>query len=185
MDVTEQTEEQRAEAEVLSGSAPALGTEAEVPAEVPRVLTELPLALPPPPPPPPGINRAWLRLAYALEFWIALIAIFIVWSQVGGQPHLDLMAWYIKLILAVAMALCAVKTTSAMVERPRAWNAGSMMWLLAVLVLSVLMSYVTYWYHLHEQDDQGTDENSATSVSNRMVERNFLRVVISSGRENR
>jgi magnesium-transporting ATPase (P-type) len=180
MDVTEQTEEQRAEAEVLPGSEATLRTEAEVP----HGLTELPQALPPPPPPPP-INRAWLRIAYALEFWIALIAIFIVWSQVGGQPHLDLMAWYIKLILAVALAFCAVKMTSAMVERPRAWNTGSIMWLLAVLVLSVLMFYVTYWYHLHEQDDQGTDENSGTTVSNRMFEQNFLRVVITSGRENR
>src|ERR1039457_3104952 len=180
MDVTEQTEEQRAEAEVLPGSAATLRTEAEVP----HGLTEPPRALPPPPPPPP-INRAWLRLAYALEFWIALIAIFIVWSQVGGQPPPDLMAWHIKLILAVAMALCAVKMTSTMVDRPRAWNAGSVMWLLAILVLSVLMVYVTYWYHLHEQDDQGIDENSGTTVSNRTVEQNFLRVVITSGRENR
>jgi len=33
-----------------------------------------------------------LRLAYATQFLIALIAVFVLWSQVGGQSHLDYMA---------------------------------------------------------------------------------------------
>jgi hypothetical protein len=179
MDVTEQAEERRAEAEVLPDAAAMLQAQPEAP----ETLT---VHLPPPPPsaPPPPLNRTWLRIAYVVEFWIVLIAVFIVWSQVGGQAHLDLMAWYIKLICAVALACCAVGMTSAIAERPRAWNAGAMVWLLAMLVLVTLMSYITFWYHLHEQDDQQTDENSATTVSNRIVEHGFLRVVMKRDGEN-
>jgi hypothetical protein len=32
-----------------------------------------------------------LRLAYTTLYLIAIIAVFVVWSQVGGQGHLDLM----------------------------------------------------------------------------------------------
>ena len=35
----------------------------------------------------------YLRLAYATQFLIAVIAVFTLWSQVGGQSHLDLMPW--------------------------------------------------------------------------------------------
>ncbi|SRR5258708_169224 len=170
MNVSTQAEEQRVEAEGLR--------EAEATHDVAEAPTPLP------PYEPVKHNQTWLRLAYALEFWIALIAIFIVWSQVGGQPHLDMMAWYVKLVCAVAMAVCAVKMTSAMVERPRAWNTASVTWLVAILVLSALMFCVTYWYHLHEQDDQQTDENSATTVSNRTFQHQFPQNVIPRGREN-
>jgi hypothetical protein len=54
-----------------------------------------------------------LRLFYAIEFLIALIATYTVWSQVGGQYHLDLMAWYWKLCLGVGIAFAAVKATAA------------------------------------------------------------------------
>ncbi len=178
MDVTTQAEEQRAETEGLPADSEIVHAEAEAAqgaAELPPLLT---------PPEPEKLNRAWLRLAYALEFWIALIAIFIVWGQVGGQPHLDMMAWYVKLICAVALALCAVKLTSAMVERPRAWNIASVTWLVAILVLSILIFCITYWYHLHEQNDEQGDENSATTVSNRHFEHPLLQHVITRGRRN-
>jgi hypothetical protein len=179
MDVTEQAEEQRAAAEVLPDAAAMLQAQSEAT----PALTVYPPPLPPSALPPP-LNRIWLRLAYVVEFWIVLIAVFIVWSQVGGQAHLDLMAWYIKLICAVAVAFCAVRMTIAIAERPRAWNTAAMLWLLAILVLVTVMSYITYWYHLHEQDDQQTDENSATTVRNRVVEQGFLRFVIKRDGEN-
>ena len=45
-----------------------------------------------------------LRLAYATQFLIAVIAIYVLWSQVGGQSHLDLMPWYVKLGLGAGAA---------------------------------------------------------------------------------
>lgn len=131
---------------------------------------EHPAAAPPPAPPEspqPVLPRAALRLAYIFEFWIVLIAVFTVWSEVGGQGHLDLMAWYIKLACAVAFTWSAVRMTSAAVENPRAWNGRTVKWFFAVVTLSALMAGVTYWYHLHEEPDEpDSDDNSATTVSN-------------------
>ena len=50
-----------------------------------------------------------LRLAYTTQFLIALIAVFVLWGQVGGQSHLDLIPWYLKLGLGMASAFAAVK----------------------------------------------------------------------------
>ena len=58
-----------------------------------------------------------LYVLYAIEFLIALIAIFTVWSQVGGQGHLDLLPWYVKLSTAMALAWSTVRFTSADVVR--------------------------------------------------------------------
>ena len=64
-----------------------------------------------------------LRLAYATQFLIALVAVFVLWSEVGGQVHLDLMPWYLKLGLGAGAAFAAVKATSAAVSREYAWNS--------------------------------------------------------------
>jgi|SRR5271166_997608 len=175
MDVTEQAEEQRT---VETGvPEPA----AEVPSDVPSV--EIPPSTPEPEQPP--FNISLLRLAYAFEFWIALIAIFTVWSQVGGQGHLDLIAWYLKLTVSVALAWAGVRMTGAIVEHGRAWNRSTVKWFMAVVALAALAGGITYWYHLHEvPDEPGTDENSATSVSNRAVEGSILRVLNGRSREN-
>jgi len=50
-----------------------------------------------------------LRLAYATQFLIALIAVFVLWSEVGGQVHLDLMPWYFKLAFGAGAAFAMVK----------------------------------------------------------------------------
>lgn len=179
MDVTEQVEEQR----TVEQGMPRVP--AEITPEVPpEALAATPpveeLATPPPPPPAwPVLNPAWLRLAYAFEFWIALIAIFTLWSQVGGQGHLDLIAWYIKLACALALAWSAVRMTGGMVENARAWNRATVRWFVAVVAISALIAGITYWYHLHEvSDEPDTDENSANVVRNGVVEQSFIRDLI-------
>jgi len=172
MEVTEQAEEQRTEEPQAPEVLPAAGP--------PPQLEE-----PASPDAHPVLNRAWLRMAYTFEFWIALIAIFTVWSQVGGQGHLDLIAWYIKLSCALALAWSAVRMTSAMVENTQAWNWTTVKWFLAVLALAVLATGITFWYHLHEvPDEPDTDQNSATTVHNRVLDPNFPRVIIGRDREN-
>jgi hypothetical protein len=107
----------------------------------------------------------WLRLAYSFEFLIALLVIFMLWSEIGGQGHLDLMPWYIKLSSGLAMAWCCVRFTAGMVEEPKAWNFRSARWLSGIIAIAIVMGGITYYYHLHEaQDDQDTDDNRATSV---------------------
>lgn len=170
MDVTEQIEEQRTDTPNVPVADPPLP---EVPLEAVEssAVVDQPAA-----PPWPVLNPAWLRLAYVFEFWIALVAIFTVWSQVGGQGHLDLIAWYIKLVCALALAWSAVRMTGAMVENARTWNRAAVRWFVAVLAISTLIVGITYWYHLHEvTDEPDTDENSATVVRNSVIEQNFIR----------
>jgi hypothetical protein len=106
-----------------------------------------------------------LRLAYMAEFLLALVSIVELWSQTGGQGHLDLMPWYTKLLLTLGMALVVVAGTAAAVSHERAWNAKTFACLLLALMLAGGMAAVTYYYHLHENDEseKNEDENSAKS----------------------
>ena len=106
----------------------------------------------------------WLRLAYAFELLLALIAILSLWSQVGGQGHLDLMPWYTKLLLTVGAGVAVVRATAAAVAGERAWNAKTMAYLLLTLALGMVMGAVTYYYHVHEndEDDAAGDSGVAT-----------------------
>lgn len=107
------------------------------------------------------------RLAYVAEFLLALIAVWTLWSQVGGQGHLDLMPWYDKLVLSVALALVTVLGTMSATEHDRAWNARTLVFLLMAFLIAAAMGVLTYYYHLHEDDDdEGSDSNVAAVVGN-------------------
>ena len=103
-----------------------------------------------------------LRLAYVGEFLLALVAIPALWSQVGGQGHLDLMPWYDKLVLIVALAMVTVLGTIAAVSQERAWNLTAIVCLIVALLLVSAMAGLTYYYHLHEDDDL---EDAGTGVA--------------------
>jgi len=103
---------------------------------------------------------------YAIEFLIALIATYTVWSQVGGQYHLDLMAWYWKLCLGTAIAYAAVKATAAAIAGQRAWNSRTLKWISIILALSLVCGAVTYYYHLTEPPpDEEDQEDTGASTS--------------------
>jgi heme/copper-type cytochrome/quinol oxidase subunit 3 len=102
-----------------------------------------------------------LRIAYVCEFLLALLAITVVWGQVGGQDHLDLMPWYDKLVLTFALALVTVLGTVAAVSRERAWNGTVIACLAIAILIACAMGAVTYYYHVHEDEEPGTI-NSAT-----------------------
>jgi len=95
-----------------------------------------------------------VRLAYVSEFLLALIAALMLWSQVGGQGHLDLMPWYDKLSLSVALALVTVLGTISATAHERAWNARTIAFALMALLIAGAMAALTYYYHLHEEDDE-------------------------------
>lgn|SRR5581483_6127213 len=138
---------------------------------------------PPPVVQTPPLPRQWLRLAYNFEFWIVLTGVYVVWSEVGGQGHLDLIAWYLKLVCGVTFAWAAVRMTGAMVENTRAWNRSTVKWFLAVAAISTLIAGITFWYHLHEAPDEpDTDENSATTVRNSAGGQPMLAIVVARDR---
>jgi hypothetical protein len=99
-----------------------------------------------------------LRLAYVGEFLLALIAYEMVWSQVGGQGHLDLMPWYTKLGLMLGLALATVLGTAAAVSHNRVLNAKTIGCVVTALLLVAGMAWATYYQHLHENDETPANE---------------------------
>ena len=105
-----------------------------------------------------------LRLAYSTQFLIALIAVFVLWSQVGGQRHLDLLPWSLKLGLGLAAAYAIVRATAASVSGDRPWNGHTVRWLGLVLALLFACGYATYYAHMNLEADEA-DQEQDTAIS--------------------
>lgn len=103
------------------------------------------------------------RFAYIAEFLLALIAVFVLWSEVGGQSHLDLMPWYLKLVLGGGAAFATVKATSAAVSQDRGWNSQTLRWVGILLVLLVGCGLATYYVHVYGEEDEDQEDESLTS----------------------
>jgi hypothetical protein len=107
-----------------------------------------------------------LRLAYTTLFLIALLAVFELWSQVGGQTHLDLMPWYIKLVLGTGAAFATVKAAAAAVSGEKAWNRRTLRWTAILVVLLIFCGLASYYVHLYgEPDDDDDQDQPQQSVS--------------------
>ena len=109
-----------------------------------------------------------LRLVYAFEFLIALVAIFTAWSEIGGQAALDLMHWGWKLGLSIALAVAIVLYTAAVVTADSIWSLRSARWLMVIVLVMLVIGIVTYYYAL--QVDTGESEETGTlSMSHRAM----------------
>jgi hypothetical protein len=122
-----------------------------------------------------------LRLAYTTQFLIALIAVFVLWSEVGGQSHLDLMPWYLKLGLGAGTAFAGVKATAAAVGRERPWNGQSLKWLGVMIALLVGCGLASYYAHLNEETDE-EDQPEASSLSSEVLNQPYMRARSDSAR---
>jgi len=105
-----------------------------------------------------------LRLAYATQFLIAVVAVFVLWSEVGGQSHLDLMPWYLKLGLGGGAAFAVVKATAAAVGGQPAWNGNTIKWLGILLALLAGCGLSSYYYHVYGESDDQDQDQSVTSM---------------------
>ena len=106
-----------------------------------------------------------LRLAYTTQFLIALIAVFLLWSQIGGQSHLDLMPWYLKLGLGGGAAFAVVRATMAAVAREAAWNGGTLKWCGILLALGIGCGLATLYVHNNLEDDETDSEDTPPAIS--------------------
>jgi len=101
------------------------------------------------------------RALLIAEFLLAIQVLFTLWSQVGGQYHLDLMYWPWKLGLSLAAASLIVAITACVATGSE--TAGSSLprrvWLLGLLLAAtmVLAGAVTYYYHSNEPSDEEQD----------------------------
>ena len=103
-----------------------------------------------------------LRLAYATQFLIALIAVFLLWSEVGGQSHLDLMPWYLKVGLGGGASFAVVKATAASVAGQPAWDARTLRWLGILLVLLIGCGLSSYFVHMYAESDEDEQDQDQT-----------------------
>src|ERR1035437_9744654 len=106
-----------------------------------------------------------LRLAYSTLFLIALMAVFVLWSQVGGQSHLDLLPWYLKLGLGLAAAYGVVRATAASVSGGRAWNGQTVRWLGLTLAVLAACGYANYYAHMNLEETDDADQEQETTIS--------------------
>ena len=109
-----------------------------------------------------------LRLAYSTLFLVALVAVFSLWGQVGGQSHLDLLPWWVKLGLGTAMAFGVVRATAASVAGEHAWNGQVLKWLALTLVLGVACGMASYYAHMNLEETDESDSEPDTAISRLM-----------------
>ncbi|HWQ52643.1 MAG TPA: hypothetical protein VN442_03090 [Bryobacteraceae bacterium] len=116
------------------------------------------------------MDNRLIRLAYTIEFLIALLAVFAVWGQVAGQAHLDLVFWYWKLGLVPAIAYACVRATGAAMEREHTWNSRTIGWVGVVVLLGLLAGMVTYYVHLYyePQEEEETEEEEPAYTATRV-----------------
>jgi hypothetical protein len=110
----------------------------------------------------------FLRPLLIVEFLIALQVVFTVWSEVGGQYHLDLMFWPWKLGVGLVSAWLITWITANLVRSDG--KATARVWMLAALLIATLAvaGCVTYYYHLNEpqdEEDQGDEQPSITLMT--------------------
>lgn len=104
-----------------------------------------------------------LRLAYACEFLLAIVAIFTAWSEIGGQAALDLMYWAWKLGLGLALAIAIVALTAAVISEETLVTFRAARWVAAIIILLAAMGTLTYYYSL-EEDNGDSDDTSTISL---------------------
>lgn len=110
-----------------------------------------------------------LRLVYAFEFLIALVAIFTAWSEIGGQATLDLMHWAWKLSLSLALAGTFVAYTAAVVSEESMWTFRSARWLAAIVIVTVAIAVITYFYALQEGSIESDETGTISCVHPRLT----------------
>ncbi len=107
-----------------------------------------------------------LRIAYFVEFLLSLVAFFECWSQLGGQASLDLMPWWVKLLLAGVFSFTVVKFTEAAVRNDPFPALAVLRWGLGLALVMMLVAITTYYFHLNEPaDDENADEPITTGLS--------------------
>jgi len=101
------------------------------------------------------------RYAYVMEFLLAAIASQVVWAEIGGAGHLDLIPWYYKLVGILGLAFTTVQATASAMEGESAWNPRALGWTSAAILVMAGMAAATYYAHVHEGDDSGSGPDPA------------------------
>ena len=104
-----------------------------------------------------------LQILYAIEFLIALMAVYTVWREVGGAGHLDAMRWYWKAVFGLPAAYAILRLTKAWVDTTRYRRRRILAWLIVLAGLTFGAGLLTYYTHLNEPLDE--DEEDPGSIT--------------------
>jgi hypothetical protein len=107
-----------------------------------------------------GMTAKLFRLVWVCEFLLAMIAIFIVWPEIGGESALEAMHWAWKLGFGTALALATVAFTVEISAQDAFWSMRSARWLAAIITLIAGMAVVTYYYSLEESTNDSDETNA-------------------------
>jgi hypothetical protein len=105
------------------------------------------------------MHNRLLRPLLIVEFLIAIEAIFTIWSEVGGQYHLDLMFWPWKLGLGIASAGLIVAITANLARNEGQITGRALMFCSFLIAILIVAGVVTYYYHVNEPTDQDEDQD--------------------------
>jgi hypothetical protein len=104
------------------------------------------------------MHNRFLRPLLIVEFLIAVEAIFTVWSEVGGQYHLDLMFWPWKLGIGAACAGLIVAITANLAQNDGRITRRALWFCSLLIAVFITAGVVTYYYHVNEPVDQQDDD---------------------------
>jgi hypothetical protein len=111
------------------------------------------------------MHNRFLRPLLIVEFLIAIQVFFTLWSQVGGQYHLDLMFWPWKLGLSVGAALLIVAITANIVQNNGALTRRALLFGTLLLATMAVAGVITYYYHVNEPTDDSDDTDEPAKIS--------------------
>jgi hypothetical protein len=105
------------------------------------------------------------RLAYIAVFLLSLMAVFTLWSQVGGQGHLDLVPWSVKLALGASAAYSITRASAAAVKGEHGWNSQSVKWTGLALATLFLCGMASFYAHNNLEDTGDEQDQGDATVS--------------------
>jgi hypothetical protein len=115
------------------------------------------------------MDKRLLRPLLIVEFLIAVQAIYTIWSEVGGQYHLDLMFWPWKLGIGLVSAGLIVAITANLVRNEGKITGRALMFGSFLIVIFIVAGVVTYYYHVNEPTDQDEDQDDEPSKISLLV----------------
>jgi hypothetical protein len=113
---------------------------------------------------PPDRRLRIRRWALWTSFQGWLLIGLIGWYVVGGAGHLDMMAWYWKLLLPLGLAFAATRVVAIALESASPWTPKSVLWMCAVIAVLLAMGLVTLYYHQQELLDEDLQEEAQATV---------------------
>ena len=113
------------------------------------------------------MRNSLLRPFLILEFLVAIDAVFTLWSEVGGQYHLDLMFWPWKLGLGAGAAALITLITGQLARNDGRLTRRALMFSSLLIAVVLMGGVLTYYYHINEptQQDEDADDDAPTQIS--------------------